>query len=296
MRSLALVGVNTYHAEAFTRIFNGGPDEHPRIDSARITHVWAGGHPERLAELEGMLGAYDSRVEDLDDLVGAVDGVLVVDDTGGGAMHAELARPFLVAGMPVFVDKPMTTVYADAVELFDLAEQHNAPLMSSSALRFPVELDREAIAALGKLSTITSVGPEEWFYYGVHAVEVTGAVIDAVSGDQPVSVHRFALPEKDVAVVEYETGLVSTIMTVRDAGYLFHVNVYGEKGHLDFSVDDFMGFYTNEMAAFVEMVETGEMPLRREQTLAVMAILHAGNISAAEGRTVMISEITEAER
>lgn len=292
MKTIGLVGVNTSHADAFTRIFNGSAEEAPRIDSARITHVWAGGHPERLAELEEKFGPYDNRVEDLDDLVGAIDGVLVVDDTDGGAMHAELARPFIEAGMPVFIDKPMTTVYADAVQLFDLAEEHNAPLMSSSALRFPAELDRDAIAALGKLSTITSVGPEEWFYYGVHAVEVTGAVTD----DQPVSVHRFALPDKDVAVVEYETGLVAVIMTLRDAGYLFHVNVYGEKGHLDFSVDDFMGFYTNEMKAFAEMVETREMPLRREQTLAVMAILHAGNLSAEEGRKVMISEITGALR
>src|SRR5690606_11432015 len=144
---------------------------------------------ERLAELEEKFGPYGNRVESLSDLIGAVDGVLIVDDTDGGAKHAELARPFLEAGMPVFVDKPMTTDYRDAVELFDLAERHNAPLMSSSALRYPVELDQDAIAALGKLSTIVSVGPEEWFYYGVHAVEVTGAVAD----DQPVSVHRFAL-------------------------------------------------------------------------------------------------------
>ena len=43
-------------ADAFTRIFNGSADEAPRIDAARITHVWAGGHPERLAELEEMFG------------------------------------------------------------------------------------------------------------------------------------------------------------------------------------------------------------------------------------------------
>lgn len=290
MRSIGLVGVNTSHADAFTRIFNGTQEEAPRIDSARITHVWAGEHAERLAELEEKFGPYDNHVEDPEDLIGVVDGVLVVDNTGLGATHAKLARPFIAAGMPVFVDKPMTTVYADAVELFDLAEQHNAPLMSTSALRFPVELDRNAIGALGKLSAIVSVGPEEWFDYGVHIVEVTGAVTD----DAPLSVHRFAQDKKDVAVVEYETGLVAVIMTLRDAGYLFHINVYGEKGHLDFSVDDFMGFYTNEMKAFAEMMETRKMPLRREQTLAVMAILHAGNKSAQEGRKVMISEITGA--
>lgn len=290
MRSIGLVGVNTYHAEAFTRIFNGDPGETPRIEGARITHVWAGEHAERLAGLEAMFGPYDHKVERSKDLIGNVDGVLVIENTGEGATHADLARPFIEAGIPTFIDKPMTTVYADAVELFDLAEKHGTPIMSASALRFPVELDRDAIAALGKLSSIVSVGPEEWFHYGVHAVEVTGAVAD----DKPVSVHRFALDQKDIAILEYETGLAAVIMVLRDAGYLFHVTVYGENGHLSFPVDDAMGFYTNEMQAFTTMMETGESPLLREQTLAVMAILHAGNLSAAEGRKVMISEITGA--
>ena len=288
MYRIGMVGVNTYHAEAFTRIFNGSPGEAPRIEDARITHVWAGDHPERLAELETLLGPYDAHALAVTDMIEQVDGVLILDDTDGGARHAELATPFLQEGMPVFVDKPMTTEYADAVHLFDLAGEHHAPLFSSSALRFPVELNHDAIAALGKLSTIVSIGPEEWFYYGVHAVEAVGAVTD----DRPETVHRIALPAKDIAVVTYASGLVSVIMTLRDAGYLFKVAVYGEHGSYSFSVDDGMGFYTNEMAAFVEMIRTGRPPVTREQTLDVLAILHAGLRSADEGRTVRIDEIT----
>lgn len=288
MYRIGMVGVNTYHAEAFTRIFNGGDGAEPRITTARITHVWAGDHPERLAELESMLGAYDTVVTDLDDLIGAVDGVLIIDDTDGGAVHATLASRFIAAGMPVFIDKPMTTNYADAVDLFARAEEHNAPLFSSSALRFPVELDREKVAALGKISSIVSVGPEEWFYYGVHAVEVMGTI----TSDQPQSVHRFALPEKDVAVITYDTGLVGVVMTLRDAQYLFEVSVYGEHGAYTFQVNDGMGFYTNEMQAFVEMIESRIPPITSAQTLAVLAILHAGNLSAAEGRTVNLEEVT----
>lgn len=290
MHTIAMVGVNTYHAEAFTRIFNGGGGDDPRIDNARITHVWAGDYTDRLAELEAMLGPYDNIVTSLDELIDVVDGVLIIDDTDGGAIHAELARPFVEAGMPVFVDKPMTTSYSDAVELFELAGKHNAPLFSSSALRFPVELDRNAVAALGKISSIVSVGPEEWFYYGVHAVEVMGAI----TADQPESVHRFALPEKDVAVVTYETGLVGVVMTLRDAQYIFEVSVYGENGAYSFRVDDGMGFYTNEMKAFVEMIETRIPPVTSADTLSVLSILHGGNLSAEEGRTVLISEITGA--
>lgn len=286
MHQIGMVGVNTYHAEAFTRIFNDS--EEPRIHSARITHVWAGDHPDRLAELETMLGSYDNIVATLDELIGAVDGVLIIDDSDGGGNHAELARPFIEAGMPVFIDKPMSTSFTDAVALFDLAERSGAPMFSSSALRFPVELDRDAVAALGKISSIVSVGPEEWFYYGVHAVEVMGTIIS----DKPESVHRFALPEKDVAVVTYESGLAGVVMTLRDAQYIFEVSVYGENGAYSFRVDDGMGFYTNEMQAFVEMIETRTPPITREDTLNVLSILHAGNLSAEEGRTVKVSEIT----
>ncbi len=120
MLRIGMVGVNTYHAEAFTRIFNGSPDAPPGINDARITHVWAGDHPERLAELETLLGPYDAHAHAVTDLIEQVDGVLVIDDTELGGRHAELATPFLQAGMPVFVDKPMTTEYADAVRLFDL--------------------------------------------------------------------------------------------------------------------------------------------------------------------------------
>lgn len=288
MHSIGMVGVNTYHAEAFTRIFNGGGGDDPRISSARITHVWAGDHPDRLAELEQMLGPYDNSVATLTELIGEVDGVLIIDDSDGGGNHAELATPFIEAGMPVFIDKPMTTDFADAVQLFELAAKTGAPMFSSSALRFPVELDRDAVTALGRISSIVSVGPEEWFYYGVHAVEVMGTV----TSDQPESVHRFALPEKDVAVVTYESGLVGVVMTLRDAQYIFEVSVYGENGAYSFRVDDGMGFYTNEMQAFVEMIETRVPPVSSADTLNVLSILHAGNLSAEQGRTVKISEIT----
>lgn len=288
MYKIGMVGVNTYHAEAFTRIFNGGGGETPRITNARITHAWAGDHPQRLAELEAMLGPYDMVVDSLEALIGAVDGVLIIDDSDGGGNHRELATPFLKAGMPAFVDKPMSTSFADAVEMFSLAETHNAPMFSSSALRFPVELDRDAVTALGNISSIVSVGPEEWFYYGVHAVEVMGTI----TADRPESVHRFALPDKDVAVVTYDSGLVGVVMTLRDAQYIFEVSVYGENGAYSFRVDDGMGFYTNEMQAFVKMIETRTPPITADQTLTVLSILHAGNLSAEEGRTVQIREVT----
>ena len=287
MKSIGMVGVNTYHAQAFTQIFNGKGDEPPRLSGARITHVWAGDHADRLSELEGMFGKYDNVVTSLDEMIGVVDGVLIIDDTDGGAIHAELAGPFLKAGVPTFVDKPMTTKLEDAVRLFDLAEKHNAPLMSGSALRYAVELAELDADAIGKPSAIVSVGPGEWFYYGIHAVELALTISPA----RPVAVRRTKNEQKDVVLVEMDDDSILTIMTLRDAAYTFQASVFGSEGAKTIDVVDGMGFYSNEMQAVVEMIDSGKPAASRQQTLDVLAVLHAGILSGDENRRVEISEV-----
>ncbi len=288
---IGMVGVNTSHADAFARIFNGTADEPPRLDSGKVVAIWGNpDDPERVANLTET-HSIESAVSDPAKMIGSVDAVLVVDDTGGGALHAGLARPFLEAGLPVFIDKPMTTAYADAVALFDLADAHNAPLLSCSALRFAVEIEaaRNALAAVGTLSSIVSVGPGDWFYYGVHAVELMGVV----AGTGASWVHRHTLLDKDITVIGYEDGPAAVVETLRDAAYVFHLTAFGADGFTTVHVEDAIGFYTNTMRAFATMAETGIAPLRREQTLEVIAILEAGNRSAERGERVELAEIRD---
>ena len=287
MLNLGLVGVNTSHADAFSRIFNGDDEKPPVVDGARISHVW--GNDMKRVEALSATHSIPNRVADSREMIGSIDGVLIIDDTGGGATHADLARPFLEARLPVFVDKPMTTNYADAVALFDLTEANGALLMSCSALRFPVELSdaRAAFDSAGTLSSIIAVGPGEWFYYGIHAVELLGAITVA----RPEWVHRHAFDEKDVAIVAYDSGLVAVVETLRDAAYTFHITAYGSDGLAAMEVRDMPGFYANTMREVARMMETKQAPLTREQTLDVMAILHAGNRSVETGERVLIDEI-----
>ena len=286
MKSIGMVGVNTYHAQAFTRIFNGQGEDAPTVPAGRITHVWSGEYSERLAELECMFGPYDNVVASPEEMIGAVDAVLIIDDTDGGKRHKELAEPFLRAGMPTFIDKPMTTELAEAVALFDLAEQHSAPLLSGSALRFSAELDRYDAAAIGKPSAIVSIGPGEWFYYGIHAVELALTLSPA----RPVAVQRTQNEQKDVVVVEMDDESILTIMTLRDAKYIFQASVYGSEGAATIDVEDYLGFYSNEMKAVVEMIDSRQPATKREQTLDVLGVLHAGILSGEENRRVEIRE------
>jgi predicted dehydrogenase len=282
---LGLVGVNTSHADAFSRIFNGDESKAGTIDGASIGAIW-GSDPDRVTELANR-HRIERVVGDPSDLLGQVDGVLVVDDTDGGAHHAALARPFIEAGLPVFIDKPMTTDYAGAVALFDLASRTGAPLLSCSALRFASELPaaREEIARIGELSSVVSVGPGDWYYYGVHAVELLGAIV----GTGARSVHRHEFEQRDVSVIPYANGPVAVVETLRDAAYVFELTAYGQDGHTSFTVSDHAGFYTNTMREVARMVETGVSPLTPEDTLEVLAILQAGVQSAAARHTVPVA-------
>ena len=287
MIRLGLLGVNTSHADAFSRIFNGSDDAPAAIDMASITAIW-GQDAGRVTELADR-HHIERVVEEPGDLLGEVDGVLVVDDTDGGALHADLARPFLEAGLPVFVDKPMTTRYEDAVGLFELASRTGAPLLSCSALRFAAELEpaQAELQRIGPLSSVVSVGPGDWYYYGVHAVELLGAV----AGTGAVSVHRHAFDQRDVAVIPYADGPVAVVATLRDAAYVFELTAYGAHGHTSFTVTDHVAFYTNTMREVVQMVETRRSPLRPEQTLEVLAILNAGERSGATGQAITLNEM-----
>lgn len=262
----------------FAGIFNGGQGRDPALTGGRVTRVWGEPDAHGLAEAHG-----------IERVVADPGEMLVVDDAGGGAAHAGLARPFLEAGLPTFIDKPMTLDVREAAELFDLAEARGAAMMSASALRYAVELDsfRERVRALGPISSVVSVGPGDWYYYGIHAVEMYQAVI----GTGARWVHRHALSARDIAVVGYDERPSVVVETLRDAAYGFHLTVYGAEGMASCAVSDHDAFYTRLMAAVLEMARTGVSPLGREQTLEVLAVLAAGERSAGTGGPVALVDV-----
>jgi predicted dehydrogenase len=281
-----LVGVNTSHADAFSRILNGSATDEPTVEGGRVVAIW--GNEGDAGRVDELATKHDipNRVASASDMIGSIDAVLIVDDHGGGETHAALARPFIEAGLPTFIDKPMSTEYRDAAELFELADKTGAPLMSCSALRFAAELEpaRAELERIGKLSSVISTGPGDWYYYGVHAVELLGAV----AGTGAATLHRHSFDQRDVAVISYPDGPTAIVQTLRDASYVFELVAYGENGQLSIEVKDSLAFYSNTIREVVKMAETGKAPLTAAQTLEVIAILRAGEASAETGGVVTV--------
>jgi len=73
-------------------------------------------------------------VDSIAELLPLVDVVLL--ESVDGTPHLEQASPVILAGKPLYIDKPVAGSLADAIAIYDLAREHQVPCFSSSALRF----------------------------------------------------------------------------------------------------------------------------------------------------------------
>ena len=92
------------------------------MSEARLTAV-VDTNEERAAEIANASGT--TALTDYRDLLGQVDGVVVAVPT---ELHAEIAVPFLEAGTPVLVEKPMSRTLDDADRTIAAAAAGNAVL------------------------------------------------------------------------------------------------------------------------------------------------------------------------
>ena len=93
-----------------------------------ITHVWDA-DPATAQKYASRLGA--TAVQKYDDMVGKVDGVIF-----GGfwevPWHHLLARPYLEAGIPIYLSRPFAYRMRDIDEILDLAAKHNTAIIATA--------------------------------------------------------------------------------------------------------------------------------------------------------------------
>ncbi|WP_162605494.1 Gfo/Idh/MocA family protein [Jiangella ureilytica] len=277
MTRIGVVGTDSSHVDQFVRLLNV---EH-RFGAARVVAL-TGGDTERNRELAAAAGAEAPRLlGDPAELVGAVDAVLVSTRDGRG--HRAEAVPFIEAGLPVFVDKPLAGSAEDAAAIVRAAQQHGVPLYSGSALRFVPAIE-ELTAPGGPLPQLITVsGPANaagqyggLYFYGIHLVEAARRLSGDPGGHGEVAVSVDDQP----SVVTATTTLGATevrIDFVADAtpfrAILARPGGPAEERELALPPD----YIAPVLARFLAAVATGRAPTDAEAAalLAPIALLDA---------------------
>jgi len=297
---VGLIGLDTSHVTAFTRIFNN-PADAGHVPGARVVAAFKGGSPDVVASATRVDGFTKELVEkygvklydSIEELARNVDAIMI--ESVDGRVHLDQARRVFPAGKPVFIDKPVAGSLRDAIEIYRLARQHNVPVFSVSPFRFSPVVGEVRRADIGKPLGVFSYGPAtlephhpDLFWYGVHATET----LFTVMGRGCESVTRTHTSDTDVVTGVWNDGRVGIFRGARGAKAEYGVVAFGSTAIAEGKP---RVSYPDLLSAVVTFFKTGIPPVSAADTLEIFAFMEAADESKRRGGVpVTIAEVMKA--
>jgi hypothetical protein len=264
------------------------PKENMGIPGVKVTHVWCDDPADgpRVARA----ACIDNVVDRAEDVIGQVDAVIIATDRGWE--HVDRARPFVEAGLPVFIDKPLCDNEAD-LRRFIAWEKEGKPLMSTSGLRYAEEFvaaKQRMAAEIGEPRLITMTTCKTWERYGIHALE---GVYPLLTPGGWKSVANTGTENANIVHAKHACGVDVVLAAVADmVGAFGKMAIYGTKGTINAAFGHTFFAFKAQLVTFIDYLRTGNMPFPFAETVELMKIIIAGIRSREQsGRTVLLEEI-----
>ena len=234
--------------------------------NATITHAWT----QNSATTENLCKScfIENNCKDIDEMLGSIDAVIIARDDW--KTHFSIAKPFLLRGIPVFIDKPLTL---DPLELkFFLPYLNRGLLMSCSGLRFATELNtlRQENIDSKKTKLISATILNDIEKYGIHMLEAVASIDKNFSNYKNIT--RLKSPNEAFLInFSNETSLI--LNCLGNVSKTFHLSLFCNDKHQHFDFNDNFGSFSNTLQNFFNMVETGIPPIDPIQTNNLMKLL-----------------------
>jgi hypothetical protein len=296
---LGIIGTDTSHVPAFTKVLND-PKAKDHVEGAKVVAAFKGGskditnswmrvdkYAEEISKNYGVK-IYDS----IEEMCKNVDAVLL--ESVDGRPHLAQATPVILAGKPLFIDKPMAASLKDALAIFELAKKHKVPVFSASSLRFGKETIAVRNGSIGKVQSAETTSPAkidpthpDLFWYGIHGVES----LFTVMGTGCQTVERTTTADGLIQVTgTWEGGRKGTFTEGKGYGG----KAIGDKGESPVGKYDGYAALVKEIVPFFQ---TGKPPVPMEETVEILAFMEAADASkAAGGKPVKIADMIKAAK
>ena len=286
---IGMVGLDTSHVIAFTRVLNDEADKN-HVAGARMIAAVKDSSPA----VESSYTRVDKYTTELTDKWGLklsptvtelcrhVDAVMI--ENVDGRPHLKHPIDVIKAGKPLFIDKPLAGTLTDCVKIYRLAKRHNVPVFSSSSLRFAKATLAARAGKHGNVLSCETFSPAhlephhpDLFWYGIHGVES----LFTVMGPGCVSVRRGTTDDGKIEVTgTWKDGRIGIFREGKGYGGMAKCET-GEH-----PVGGYDG-YAPLVEAAVKFFKTGKSPVAARETLEIYAFMQAADDSkAANGKEV----------
>jgi predicted dehydrogenase len=288
-KRIGVIGLDTSHSEVFTRMINTGG---ANMKGFKVVAAYEHGSKDIPSAIEmkpRITAAVQKQgvqlVDSIQELVDQVDYVLL--ESNDGRPHLEQAMPIFQAGKKAFIDKPIAANYKGAQAIFEASAKYNAPIFSSSALRYDNNVRKVVNGSIGAVQGADVYAPgtldpnhSDLAWYAIHAVEM----LFTVMGPGCKTVQRTHHANNDVIVGTWGDGRIGTVRAIRKGATNIAGTAFGEKGIAP--LGPFSG-YEPLVEEIINFFDGGEAPVKPSETLEIFAFINAADQSKKKGGKVI---------
>ena len=275
---IGIIGTDSSHAIAFSeRLMNKGHQ----------IFAYRGGSSIELSStrIERISGQLCEKgipfIDSLQEMMEICDAFIIT--SVDASQHFEQFEELSAAKKPVFIDKPLAQNYEQALAIIELANKHGIPIMSCSALRFAEEIQlaksQRDIKAVDIITPLPMLGGVDYFYYGIHAVEMISALKGMGIEDIAVTSNE----QQHFITLTFMDGTVSTIR-----GYLqgrqtfqFVTHTHQQSEWFEIGEGNFQ-FYDYLIDAIEQFFILRERPIKQVETLEIIRVLEQMTMTAVK--------------
>ena len=285
-KKIVILGCENSHASLFLRFIK----YNPKYSNVEVLGVYS--DEEAPAQrLHERFGVYV--MKSYDEFVGQVDGV--VNTARDGANRYKYVKPYMEAGVPMFLDKPVCIGEEEALEFMREAKKYGVKVTGGSSLKHDEGVktiikkvqENENGKTCGGLvrSSIEFLSQYSGYYfYAQHFVDVATVAF----GRYPNSVMTYK-PNK-----EWQKGDTATVVINYD-NYAVTATIYEEGGHYfvgRLSEKNFEGYdilidtpiFLAEWEEFYELLMGGEQKESNEDFISPVFVMEAAMRSFESGK------------
>ena len=289
MKRIAILGCENSHADAFIKIARS--DE--KYKDVEIVGVYTD-EPDVVERMKRDYGVYCA--QSFDEFVGKVDGIMITARDGNN--HYKYAKPYLSAGIPMFIDKPITSDADEAVEFMKAVKLSGSRICGGSSCPHAPEVVAlaEKVRSLptadvyggfvrAPISMQNNYGG--FFFYAQHICEVTLKIF----GYYPKSVMAYSNANVYTVVIRYDS--YDVVCEMVDGNYLYYAYASTNEGMIGSSYPVTSEIYTYEFEDFYDILTGGKGKTDYREFIAPVFVFNAIKKSIDSAEEVAVEEIGE---
>ena len=246
------------------------PDD--QLKNAIVTHIWT--QDKKLSTYIAQASKIPNIVNNLEDLIGKVDGVLLARDDA--EKHLQLATPFLRAGIPIYIDKPIATNLKTLTEIFKL-RKHRNQIFTCSALSFAKELKLSTQDKINikNVKFIDAKIMKKWSTYAVHIIEPV--VTQLPKNIKPTKFSKLKNGQINQLTVTWSNGLVTRFTTTGNVFTPIIFTYTNESTQIIKQFSDTFLAFKNALQKFVKIIENKDTPFSDKFVTQIVNLIEQGS-------------------